>query len=294
MRFWIIIAAMAVSAAALLLLPFLRRRFAAARRDYDIAVYRDQLAEVARDEARGLLSGEEAAAARLEIERRILAADTAQAPAAPVSKRSRAVLAIVAVLAPLAAIALYLDQGAPNLPGRPFAERTPGDAGHELDAAQLRAMVDKLATKLADRPDDLEGWAILGRSYMALERFDEAAAAFATAASLKPDDAAFAASEGEALVLANGGLVTPEARDAFEDALHADAKEPRSRFYLGLASIQAGEPRAALAAWEALAAEGPADAPWLPELKRQIANLRERLADEEKNPPEKPAPENGN
>lgn len=294
---------MAVSAAALLLLPFVRRRFSAARRDYDMAVYRDQLAEVGRDESRGLLSGEESAAAKLEIERRILAADVeaARQPAAPASRLARTVLAIAAVVAPLAAIALYLDQGAPNLPGRPFAGRTADEAGHEIDEARLKTMADELATKLAATPDDAEGWALLGRSYMALDRFDEAAGAFGNAVALTPDDATFSASEGEALVFANDGLVTPEARDVFEAALKADAKEPRSRFYLGLASVQAGEPRAALADWEALASESASDSPWLPALERQIANLRARLADEEKaaekNPPQKsatPAPKEPN
>lgn len=287
MTFWIVIAAMAVSAAALLLLAFVRRPAGAARRDYDMAVYRDQLAEVARDESRGLLNGEEATAAKLEIERRILAAADSQESAPPVSNRARTALMIAAIAAPLAALGLYLDRGAPNVPGRPFAERGAEQSESKIDNAQVNAMVEELSTRLAKKPDDPEGWAMLGRSYMVLNRFDDAAAAFSRAGELKPADAALAASEGEALVFARGGLVTPEARDLFETALRTDPKEARSRFYLGLASAQAGEPRAALAAWEALVAEGPADAPWVPELKRQIATLRERIAGEEKTPPPK-------
>jgi cytochrome c-type biogenesis protein CcmH len=290
MNLWIVIAAMTVVAAAILLLPLVRRRTGAPRSDHDLAVYRDQLAELARDEARGLLAGGEAAAARLEIERRILATGSSEPPARPGSKRARITLMLVAVLGPLAAIALYLDQGAPRMPGHPFAERAKTPSKPEANDAKIAAMVAKLAERLKNAPGDLDGWTLLGRSYMALARYDEAAAAFTHAASLNPTDASLQAGQGEALVFAAKGIVTPAARDVFEAALAIDPKEPRSRFFLGLASIQAGEPKAALAAWEALAAEGPADAPWLPELNRQIAKLKESLAGESKETPEKSPP----
>lgn len=298
MSVWLVIAAMSAVTAAILLLPLLRKgRGAAARIAYDLAVYRDQLAEVARDEARGTITANEAASARLEIERRILAAsESAQsAPTSRASRAARITIAAAAVLGPIAATALYLERGTPHMPGYPFATRgsesPSGGVAADVDMAKIEKMVEKLAQRMEREPNDLNGWTMLGRSYALLQRYDEAAGAFGHAASLDPKNAQLAASEGEALVFAGGGIVTPKARDAFELALAIDPKEARSRYYLGLSSAQAGQPQAALAAWEALAAEAPKDAPWLPDLNRQIEKLKESLEAGPKDAtPEKAAP----
>jgi cytochrome c-type biogenesis protein CcmH len=150
-----------------------------------------------------------------------------------------------------------------------------------MDMAQIDTLVARLTKRLEDMPQDLEGWSLLARSYMTLGRYDEAAQAFAHAAKLDPNDAGLAASHGEALVYAGGGLVTPAAREAFEAARRIDAMELRARFYLGLAEIQGGRPRTALALWEALASDTPANAPWLVELKQGIARLKTRVAEQE-------------
>lgn len=292
MTFWFVIAAMAAAAAAILLYPFVKKtRAAPARLDFDLAVYKDQLDEIARDAERGTLRPQEAAAARLEIERRILNADSGRAaPAASRAGRAaRAGVVAAAVLGPLLAVALYLDQGAPGMPDYPFAERKAAQGrAPQIDMAKIAGMVEKLADRMQKEPGNLKGWTMLGRSYVMLQRYDDGAAAFAHAATLDPKDATLPSSEGEALVFASGGIVTPKARDAFEAALAIDPKEPQARFYLGLASMQAGEPRAALAAWEALAADGPKDAPWLPPLQKQIAKLKEALGNAAKDAPAKP------
>ena len=299
MSLWFVIAAMAAATAAILLLPLLRKAPATARLACDLAVYRDQLAEVARDEARGTLSANDAASARIEIERRILAASEAT-PSAARSRASRAARITVvaaAILGPMAATALYLDRGTPHMPGYPFAARgsgSPDGGAPGVDMAKIEKMVDKLAQRMASAPNDLKGWTMLGRSYAILQRYEDAAGAFAHAAALDPKNSEFPASQGEALVFAANGVVSPKARDAFEQALAIDSKEPRSRYYLGLASVQAGQPQSALAAWEALAAEAPKDAPWLPDLTRQIAKLKEAVAAEPKEPgPAKALPKEG-
>ncbi len=290
MSVWLVIAAMAAAAAAILLLPLLRKgQGAQARLAYDLAVYRDQLAEIARDEARGVLPADEAASARLEIERRILAAgEGAQStPSLTPSRAARISIIAIAIAGPLAATALYLEHGSPHMPGYPLASRggegTKSATGN-VDMAKILKMVDKLAQRMDAEPNNLKGWTMLGRSYALLQRHDDAAKAFAHAAALDPKDSALPAGEGEAMVFASGGIVTPKARDAFEAALAIDPKEPRSRYYLGLASAQAGQPQAALAAWEALAAEAPPDTPWLPDLHRQIEKLQEQIESAAKAP----------
>ncbi len=304
---WLPIATMTAAATAILLAPLIHKgKSAAVRGAHDLAVYRHQLAELDRDTERDTLKPEEAAAARLEIERRILATAapaSAPVPAGPISVGSgpvgpgrvaRLAIIVTAILGPLAAIGLYLDLGAPSLPGFPFAERRgESESAKAMSEAQLIELVAKLAQKMEEKPDDPKGWLLLAHSLMALGRYDEAATAFGRAAALDPKDASAPASQGEALTYAGGGIVTPKARDFFEKALAIDPKEPRSRFYLGLASAQSGEPHAALAAWEALAANSPPDAPWLPQLDEQIAKLKETIGPvlKESGKPATPAPE---
>ncbi|MEE9140867.1 MAG: c-type cytochrome biogenesis protein CcmI [Alphaproteobacteria bacterium] len=290
MIFWVVIGAMTVVALALLLAPLRRLAQPGPEREaYDREVYRDQLEEITRDRARGLLSDDEAASARIEVERRILETGrrkTGPAPARPAGTSGRGLLLAFSLAGVMAALTLYLYLGQPGLRGLPFAERAaaPVGADEAMDFARIDSLVARLAERMEDAPDNLEGWSLLARSYITLGRYDEAARAFAHAASLDPHDAGLAADHGEALVYANGGLVTPAAKQAFEAARDVNAAEPRVRFYLGLAEVQAGRPRAALELWAGLAADAPSDAPWLQELERGIARLKETLgpeADEE-------------
>ncbi len=288
MIFWAIVGVMTAAGLGLLLAPLLRRRRPARERGaFDREVYRDQLEEIARDLRRGLLSEEDAASARLEVERRILGTAQSQSEtrAAPTGGpvAGRGLLVATSLAAVMAALALYLYLGEPGLPGRLVGERAaeragaPGGADEGIEPAQLDQLVARLAARLEGAPDNREGWRLLARSYLVLGRYQEAAQAFARAAALDPEDAALPASQGEALVLAGDGLVTPAAKRAFEAARAVDRTEPRARFYLGLAEVQAGRPRAALELWEALAADAPDDAPWLPELEQGIARLEETL-----------------
>jgi cytochrome c-type biogenesis protein CcmH len=293
---WFAIAAMAAVAAAILLLPLVRKaRLVKERPQFDLAVYRDQLAEVERDEARGTLNVSEAASARIEIERRILSVEEARKSTGEASKAARTAIIIAAIAGPAVATLIYLNLGTPSMPGYPFASREHNEEAPQMagmDMSKIGAMVEKLAARMKSEPDNLKGWTMLGRSYAMLQRYDEAANAFAHASTLDSHDASLPSSEGEALVMASGGMVTPKARDAFEAALAIDSKDPRARFYLGLASAQAGELRAALATWEALAADAPKDAPWLESLQKEIAKLRESIEAGGKNSPEKASSDN--
>ena len=269
---WAVFAALAALAGAALALPLRRARGAAGRRaDYDLAVFRRQLADLEADRARGHIAADEARAARLEIERRILAADAAgqrENPAGPEPDRGRAgALAAAAIGVPLLSLAIYALTGAPGTPDRPLAERTAPAAPMPADVAEAIA---GLAERLRENPDNLEGWLLLGRSYAATARYREAAEALASAAALAPGDAGIAASVGEALFYAAGGAVTPAAARQFDAALEIDPAHPGARYYRGLAAAQAGDPEAAFAAWTALAEDAAPDAPWLPELRERL------------------------
>ncbi|MBI4184391.1 MAG: c-type cytochrome biogenesis protein CcmI [Proteobacteria bacterium] len=295
---WLAIGLMTLLALALLLAPLARggRRPEPGRGAFDLAIFRDQLAEIERDVARGLLAEAEAEAARAEIGRRILAAagdepapapaagdEPAPAPAAGDGRRRRlgiATAGALALLLPALALPLYLRLGAPGLPGQPFAERQAELAATEQQEAhnreQLSQLVGQLAERLRAEPDRQEGWLLLARSYQTLGRFADAAAAFRRALALGPAEGA-RSQLGEALVMAAQGGIGPEALAEFEKAAAEDPGDVRARFFLGLYRMQAGEYQAALDLWRALERDSPAEAPWLPILREHIAAAAQGL-----------------
>ncbi len=259
---WAVLAAMTAFAVAVLALPLRRARKVVARAAYDLAVYRDQLVELERDAARGLVDPAEAQAARAEIGRRMLAAaGTAEAADPAPAAGLRPMALAFAVAAPLAALSLYLASGSPRLPDRPYASRL--DGGEESGEARIARLVGELQRRATERPDDPEIWQRIAVGLGALGRFDESVAAWRRVMRLTNDAAAFAGPFAEALVYEAQGSVTAEARALFERARAADPNDFRARFYLGLAKQQGGDPRAALQEWADMIALAPSDAPWL-------------------------------
>ncbi len=283
--FWSIAGALTAVVLALLSRPLLRAGKAKGekpggelagneRADYDIAVYKDQLAEVARDHARGTLTAPEAKAAKTEIERRLLAADQArQAAGAPTSKAekagARAAALLIAAALPAVTLGLYLWLGAPGLPSLPFAERE----AERQDSREFADLADQLAARMKADPSDPRGWELLARTSASLGRFPQAVEAYRQAIQRGGMRADLASGLGEALTAVANGNVTPEAKQAFQTAVDLDPQEQRARYYLGLSEVQAGEPAAALEIWTDLARDTPAEAPWRAGLLEQIAAL---------------------
>ncbi|MFP6743433.1 MAG: c-type cytochrome biogenesis protein CcmI [Alphaproteobacteria bacterium] len=277
MILFVVLGLMTVIALALLVAPLLRRHGAQApRADYDIEIYRDQLSELERDVERGLIGPEEKATARTEIERRMLNAvpvDGSPDHAKPMGQGPIMAAFALTVLVPLAAGSIYLGLGTPELEDQPFAERPPETLATiegDVDAMDIEAMVAGLAERLQSEPDDLDGWVMLGRSYGALARYDQAVAALEQAAWLSDGDADITAMLAEHRVFAADGLVTPAAKRDFEAAQAKDPAQVAARFYLAMARAQAGDFQTALDGWLALAQVTPADAPWLPALREQM------------------------
>ena len=266
-------------ALAILLVPLLLRRHTpASRESYNLAVYRDQLAEIDRDAARGLLSAEQAEAARAEIGRRILALPPTSAASSSMSSRSVAVGALAVIAVPFAAWLLYARLGAPALPDQPFAARaTPAKATAGIEHIDLGEAVGKIAAHLKEHPEDLRGWLLLGRTELSLGHYAEAVDAYRHAADLSGHRADIMGDWGEAQVIAADGTVTPAAREAFEAALGDKESAPRSRYYLALARSQQGDVKGALQGWVDLAGDAPADAEWLPLVQQRIAEAAAKL-----------------
>lgn len=274
-----VFAVMTAVAVVALLWPLFRQRRTPERASFELGVYRDQLAEIERDRERGLIAPAEAKAARLEIERRILRA--AAAGGAPQGQNQdgggrRAYVLGAALLVPVLSLGLYAALGAPELPDQPLAvrqDRVPqGPQGPDI-----AEMVARLQARLAEAPDDLEGWLMLGRSRAALGENQAAIAAYRQAQALSPDEPNLLAGLGESLVAAAGGVVTPEAKGLFARLLERDPGDPRAGFYLGWADAQAGDHHAALERWRKLLAAAPVDAPWRPQVVEAVRNAAQEL-----------------
>ncbi|MEW9615991.1 c-type cytochrome biogenesis protein CcmI [Shinella sp. S4-D37] len=270
MFFWILVAILTAAVAAVLLLPLLRRPPAAAGdAGHDVEVYRDQLEELKRDEATGLIGANEAELARAEVARRLIAASKAEAKgkASPAERRNRLAQVFVIVLLPAVGLCLYVTTGRPDLPAQPLAERlaNPG--------SDISILIAKAENHLARNPDDGAGWDLLAPIYYRSGRVEDAVNAFSQAIRLLGPTPERLDGYAETLIARSNGIVTAEARARLEQSLTLQADNPRAEYYLALALEQEGKRAEARAAFEAMAKDAPADAPWLPLVNRHIAGL---------------------
>jgi cytochrome c-type biogenesis protein CcmH len=270
---WFVLAGMAAFAVLAALWPLLRgspgaNADAAAS---EAAFYRAQLEEIRRDVERGLLPQGEAESARAEAARRLIAAASAASSPelAPAPPRNRlAAAALIAIGLPAIAFPLYSLLGQPRIPDEPLASRTAPQTNHEIEAA-----VAAVEARLIAKPDDGKGWAVIAPVYMRLERYADAVHAYAEALRLLGEDPLRRAGYGEALVAAAGGVVTDEARQAFERALAQQPGQPQARFYLALGAEQDGKKAEAIHAYEQLLVDSPAEAPWRGVVNARLAAL---------------------
>lgn len=266
-------ALMTALAALAVLWPLSRARALKGEREADLAVYRDQLAEIDRDRESGRLPAEQAEAARAEVARRLLAADDAPpepvdgAPGAALRRRAAAVLALLVV--PLTGAGLYLALGSPDIPGAPLAARLSGPA----DRNDVAILVRKVEEHLARNPNDGRGYEVIAPIYLRLGRPDDAARAYVQAIRVLGPSAERQSALGEALVMMGNGIVTADAMRAFEDAVKLEANEPRASYFLGLAAEQDGRPADAARIWSGLVQASPPDAPYLPMLNAALQRV---------------------
>jgi cytochrome c-type biogenesis protein CcmH len=246
----LLMAALALLALILLLRPWWSREpeRRLQRREANVTAYRTRLAELDNDIGAGLLDAESAAALKQELAARLLTdADSADA-AAPQIEGRRPVLALgLVLLLPIFAAVWYFN----------------GESWHtqqniELVAAHpdqaqtliVQAMVQRLEQRLSKTPEDADGWAMLGRSYFVMQRYADAAQAYAKASALNgAQNAEWLVNEGEALAMAQQRQVTGEPALRFEQALKIDPAQGKALWYAGLAAAQSGQYEVALRRW---------------------------------------------
>jgi cytochrome c-type biogenesis protein CcmH len=258
MTLWFVFALMTAAAIFAVLWPLARRNRAQVD-GAEAAVYRDQLSEIARDASTGLINPPEAAAARVEISRRLLAATDNQREPLSANVRLRRLAAIVALVGlPIVAAGLYGVLGSPDLPDFPLAQRSRTPDG----AQPFENLIAQVEEHLQKNPNDGRGWSVIAPVYGRLGRFDDAVRAFRNSITYNGETATRRADLGEALVALGGGVVTAEAKSEFERSVALNADEPKANYLLGLAAEQDGRSADAASIWRTMLEKAPANAPW--------------------------------
>ncbi len=275
MTLWFVLGLMTLAAAFAVVWPLSR---APSRRTEgnEATIYRDQLAEVDRDLAIGVIGAAEADAARLEVSRRLLAAakleETRPQSVSTTLRRTVAVVAVVAL--PLMSAALYLHYGSPGAVDAAVGPAPP----MSLANAPLEQLVAQVEQHLEKNPRDGRGWEVLAPVLFKLGRYDDAVRAFRNALTYNGETAARHANLGEALGAAANGVITAEARAEFERAKALDPVDVKARYFLGLAAEQDGRRDEAATAWRALLIDAPSDAPWRAGVEQALAGLTGKIA----------------
>lgn len=271
MLFWIAVAALAAATTFLVTRPLLSGEAVAVENaPADVAVYRDQLTEIDADLQRGAITTREAEAARAEVARRLLRSaddergDMAAPASAPnsvaktVPKMHRFLHGLLSVALPVASLALYLGFGEPGLPAQPAADRRNVPA----TAATAEELVARVEAALSANPKDGRGWQVIAPVYMAQQRYGDAARAYANAMQILGESESRLGGFAEARIREDDGIVSEDARTAFERLLKLNPKSVEARFWLAAAREQNGEREAAIAGYRALLDDAPGDAPW--------------------------------
>jgi cytochrome c-type biogenesis protein CcmH len=297
MTFWIVAIAMALAVAALVSRAVLHGP-PGANEASGVDIYRDQLAEVERDRARGLIDAAEAERIRIEVSRRLLDADRQRTSAAtgPASRERARMGALASGLGVLVlGVGIYLWIGTPGYDDMPIERRIAlAEEARENRIDQATAerrsaavslpmqndprhedLVQRLRDALAERPDDLEGLTLLVRNEAGLGNFVAAREAQARILELKGADTSASDWSHYALLLtyAAGGYVSPEAEAAVAEALRRDPSDGAARYIAGLLYADTGRPDHAFRIWRALLEESAPSAPWYPPIQAQIEAL---------------------
>jgi cytochrome c-type biogenesis protein CcmH len=276
--FWIICAIFVAIALAFVLPPLLQtsEQVAAAgddnqsRKEANVEIYRDQISELEADAANGIVSREQYQQDRDEIERRLLedVSPTDVARKSPDKKAAavgRTPAYAIALGIPLVAVALYIqlgNRGALSGSHAVTPAQAPASAGQpsgQMTQQAIEANVAKLAARMEQNPSDLQGWIMLGRSYLNLEKYAEASKAFAKASALKPDDANLLGDYAFALGMANGQRLKGQPLELINKALKIDPENPKALELAGSAAFEAKNYSQAIDYWQRLLKKTPPD-----------------------------------
>lgn len=288
MLFWLITAVFVAIALAFVIPPLLQRgakENESEVKEANVAIYRDQIAELDADLRNGLTSPEQYQLDRDEIERRLLEDVTSDNKTATQKAQQAAPgygpAYALALCIPIIAIAMYMKVGTPaavkgveTTAPQVQASQPAGQGG--MTAERMQANVAALARRLEQNPNDLQGWKMLGRSYVVLEKYQEASQAYAKAAALKPDDADLLADLAFTLGMANGQKLEGQPFELIKKALKLDPDNAKALELGGSAAYEAGDYKLAISYWQKLLAKSPADSELTQSLNERINEARQK------------------
>jgi cytochrome c-type biogenesis protein CcmH len=276
--FWLIGAALAGIALFFVLRPLVSggRASAVSRNNANLAIYRDQLRELDADLAAGKLAQADYARSRAELEARLLE-DVAEAPPHAPRREGRIAAVAAGIAIPVGALALYLLVGSPGAILR--------ESEHATDAQQVEAMVQRLAARLRETPDDVDGWRLLGRSYTVLRRYAEAADAYAKAAARAPRDAQLLADFADVLAMARGQTLEGEPEKLVLRALEIDPKNLKALALAGTAAFERRDYAGAARHWGRMLPLVPPGSEDAEQIKANVEEARARAAAAGQKPP---------
>ena len=282
--FWIICALMILLALWFVLPPLLARTERPQSdelRAANVLIYQDQYQELETDFRNGLIGEPECQKAKEELERRLLAdleaAKGASSSSSVTSPAIKKVAYAAGAVIPIVAIAFYLVRGNPRAFNPETASSTQPVAASqagEMTPQQIQANVGKLAKRLEENPNDSQGWIMLGRSYMMMERYADAAAAYARATALNASDASLWTDYAEALALSNGQRLEGKPTEAVNRALQIDPKNEKALALAGAAAFQTADYKKAVEYWQKL----PAGSETQKAISDQLAKAKELAA----------------
>ena len=267
--FWVVCAAFILIALVFVLPPAVKRPAETSRKREDerrqanIAVYRDQLAELESDLQNGIASQEQYAHDREEIERRLLEdtkggeseSDT-KATSTPAAARNTAYAIGIAI--PLVAVLFYLGVGNPKaVDGPPPVATQTSVPSEQRTQAQIEANVAALAKRLQSNPSDAQGWIMLARSYSSMDKFAESAGAYTKATELTPNDADLWAEFAFATAMANGRSLEGRPMELIDRALNVEPENAKALQLAGSAAFQAKNYKKAVSYWERVLKQVP-------------------------------------
>jgi len=291
--FWLIGAVAAATVIAWVLRPLLTRKNAAlpSRAAANVAIYRDQLRELDADLAAGTLAREDYERARAELETRALRdagqpdAPPAQPPDRPAERPGRRFAWGLAAAVPLAAAVLYALVGTPGAIDR--------EAQLHASRAQVEAMVERLAARLRENPDDAAGWKLLGRSYGVMGRYAEAADAYAKAAVRSPRDAQLLADLADVLAMARGQSLQGEPEQLALRALEIEPGNLKALALAGSAAFERKDFAGAAKHWESMLAFVEPNSEDARAIQQNVAEARSLAGESPKSGATKPEPKQG-
>ncbi len=275
MSFWIAVAVLSAITLFLLAAPLWRKnKEEGERADYELNVFKDQLKELDRDLERGLINQAEAETARVEIQRRLLAADEKRGQntvsGQKVGTGTFIISAVVGLGLVAGSLALYLKIGMPGYEDVPFASRDSQKERQMASSEGMAAEIAQLKKHLENEPGDVEGWMLLGRTMRLVGRPGEAVDAYRSAVKASERHPSVLADFAESKIYASEGQVDDETFAALKEAVDNDPSQMKARFYLGFAKMKTQDYAGAIQEWTDLAAMAPKEIGWLSQVNEQI------------------------